>query len=126
MARKKSVVKVEFEVEEEVWQQVEAISRNAGMDINYIVNDALKMWLLQADPITGLKMGVKLPAPLQPPEPPICPKCGAHVIPEESKYAPAGFCLVCGEVTVSKEQCDLFLAEMKLYEKQLQEVLQNA
>jgi len=125
LARQKNVVKVEVEVESEVWQQVQAVAQNSGMDLNYIVNDALKVWLLQTDPITGLKLGTKLPAPLQPPEPPICPKCGAHVIPEENRYAPAGFCLVCGEVTVPKEQCDLFLMEMKLYEKRLQEVLQN-
>lgn len=115
-------VEVVVKIKPDIHSQIVALIEKTKFSWEKIVNDALQMWLLQTDPMTGLRTVSPTAVPINEPEPPKCPHCGHFVITETTKYAEAGFCLFCGEVTVSQDQLDEYHAKLKVYREILEKV----
>lgn len=105
---KSSHVQVTVTLRKETYEAVNEIITKTGRNWSSVVDDALNMWILTIDPVTGMKHSAPAVVSLGEPQPPTCPHCGRFVIYEDIAYAPLGFCLNCGDVTVSEDEVKQF------------------
>lgn len=108
--------KLTVELPDDVYNDLVTLVKKGNRDINVVVTEAIRYWILNTDPVTTLALGI---APPRRPEPPTCPICKRYVIYEETPYAELGFCLFCGEVTVTKETIEEYQLAVSAYEEYL-------